>query len=166
MRKLMVLLLVVAAGVGAWWYASPLMTLKAMRDAGQAGDAETISSYIDYPALRADMKVEMETLITRQAANDPGPMGAAGAAFAKAIVGPMVDRLITPEAMATMFESAEAAEGAPLPALGGEKEMEIDRQGLSRFTARAEGEEAGLEFARDGWGWKLVGVDIGEGSRL
>ncbi|MBB3763358.1 DUF2939 domain-containing protein [Sphingomicrobium lutaoense] len=166
MRKLIALLLVIAIAVGGWWYASPLMTLKSMRDAGLAGDAEAVSAHIDYPALREDMKKEMSLLIARQAQTDPGPLGEAGTAFAQSIISPMVDRLITPESMAEMFDATRQAQGAPLPALGGEKELEIDRQSLNRFTARAEGEEAGLEFARDGLSWKLVGVDVGEGSSL
>lgn len=169
MKKLLGLVVLLAVLVGAWWFASPWWTLKEMRDAGKAGDAAAISAYIDYPALRDDMKAEMRGAMEAEAARRGMPgLGDAGAQFLSQMIEPAIDAMITPEAMEDVFSSAETAQGMPLPAFGGEEMPDIERKSLNRFVARPQpqpgqdGPMGGIEFARDGLGWKMVGIDLPE----
>ncbi|MCM8556439.1 DUF2939 domain-containing protein [Sphingomicrobium sediminis] len=158
MKKIIAILVVLAIAAGAWFYATPWMTLKSIRDAAVAGDADGVSEHVDYEALRADMKDE----IMAAAQAEQGVGAELSGALMEAVISPMIDQVVTPEALAVAFAEAERAEDAPLPALDGE--VEIDRQGLNGFIVRSKDDpgQAGFEFKRDGLGWKLVGVELPE----
>ena len=50
--------LILLAAVG-WILGSPYYTLWQMREAARANDADRLSAFVDYPALRADLKSEI-----------------------------------------------------------------------------------------------------------
>ena len=54
-----VMVLAMALAAAGWWFGSPWWTLREMRAAADAHDAARLSYYIDYPALRADLKGEL-----------------------------------------------------------------------------------------------------------
>ena len=70
---------VIALGV-AWYFASPWYTLKQMRSAAEANDAAALSSYIDYPSLREDLKSDLMAQMMAEASKDKSGFGALGVA--------------------------------------------------------------------------------------
>src|SRR5687767_13540531 len=97
-----VLILLIALA-GGWYAFSPGWTLRAMIDAARERDEAAFSSYVDYPALRADMKTELTARLQAQATRDPGPQGKLGLAVGMALLPPMVDRLVSPKAIEEAF---------------------------------------------------------------
>lgn len=81
--------LIVALSV-TWYFASPWYTLRQMRHAVQSNDADALSAYVDFPALREDMKSEIMAQVM-DAQKDTSGLGALGTAMATAMVGPMID---------------------------------------------------------------------------
>jgi len=172
MRKaLAVVLIVVVAAVG-WWYASPLWTLREMREAARDRDAAKLSAYVDYPALRADLKEDLRRYVTSQTAllGDADGRGGFAAQLAGAFVSPVVDAAVTPEGISTMFAAQSAQpsnsrgdaqrRGVPMPVSAPEQPI-IDREGIDSFKAYGKDPRKGaLVFHRSGLGWKLVGVDL------
>jgi len=159
-----VLLLIVA---GAGWYAfSPGWTVRAMVEAARAGDEARFSSYVDYPALRDDMKAELTSRLHEEAAKEGSPQAKAAAAMGLALMGPLVDRMVSPEAMNRAFtkiaaEAPAAGRGAKTGKSDEEGQPEIRRQGLNRFiVAGKDMPDAGLVFERRGLSWKLAGIDL------
>lgn len=131
------LLALAAAG---WWFGSPWWTLWRMREAAAAGDAGTLASYIDFPAVRASARAQLRPRL-----------GGLGAALAR----PAVDALVSPTALRlALLKKHERSDGAGL---------ELIRTGASEFRLHREGASGGkgdLVFRRHGLGWKLAEVRI------
>ena len=172
MKKLVLIgAVAVAALAGGWYYASPMLTLDGMRDAAQARDADKLSGYVDYEALRVDLKSEFRRAMMREMeGKEAEGFEALGMAIATALLDPMVDAMVSPEGMERLFERRAAEEKASgKPSLKGVAPGEdpiIERHGLDEFKVRnREDPDGALVFKRDGLGWKLSGVDLPDPSR-
>jgi hypothetical protein len=178
--------LLVALAFAAWYFASPAYTLSRMKSAAEANDSAALSAYIDFPALREDLKSEIMAQVTAELRRNPdAPFAGIGMAMAGAMVGPVVDGMISPAGLRTMFTLARPASrpaatppapgpAAPAPAPISRSEAGpaamrlaedpvIVRRGLSEFlVASRQDRRAGLVFRRHGLSWKLSGVDLAE----
>lgn len=161
------LLTVVLAGIG-WYVESPLYTLGRMKAAAQANDSEALSSYIDYPALRESLKSQiMARVQTDVSKNDQSGMGSFEAALAGAAIGPLTDAVVSPAGVRAVLLSKQREEaaraGAPNPPVQLGSDATIERHGLSEFEVRNLSNDGALLFKRDGFGWKLSGVELASG---
>src|SRR5438270_10342021 len=66
--------LIIAAG-GTWYLASPGWTLHQMKAAADANDPDALNSYIDYSALREDLKAEITGRMMAEAKKDRSAFG-------------------------------------------------------------------------------------------
>lgn len=156
--------LIIAAGV-TWYLASPAWTLHQMKAAADADDPETLNSYVDYPALREDLKDEIAAQMVTEAKKDRSGFGSLGLAIGTAMIGPMIDRLVTPAAMRAALiakrNEAEIKTAQPASALRIPDDPVIVRRGFSQFlVATRQQPNSGLVFKRHGLSWKLSGVDL------
>jgi len=126
------LLVLLAAG---WWFGSPWWTLWRMREAAQAGDAEALAAYIDFPALRASTRARLAPRL--------GPLGSA-------LARPAVDALVSPAALRLALLGR--SEG------GGPGEVELVRTAAGEFRVERGGRD--LIFRRHGLGWKLEEIRL------
>ena len=154
-------LALLAAG---WWLVSPWWSLRGMKAAAEAGDAAAFADYVDFPALRDDMKAELRAQLVAEARARGGAAAAAGAAFAAAFAGPAIDAFVTPEGVRAAFVAGAAhrAAGSPGAAafdLG--DDPDVTRRGVNEFLLhRADRPDTGLVFTRHGLGWKLSGIEL------
>jgi hypothetical protein len=157
--------LIIAAG-GTWYLASPQWTLHQMKAAADANDPDALDSYIDYPALRQNLKVEIRSEMIAQAKQDKSGFGPLGLAIGTAMVGPLIDRLVTPAAIREALiakrdqpltiTAPEAASALHLP-----NRPMIVRRGFSEFlVATKQQPNVGLLFKLHGLWWKLSGVEL------
>ncbi|MBP7242894.1 DUF2939 domain-containing protein [Amaricoccus sp.] len=155
----------VAAGV--WLLASPWWTLHEMRAAAEARNAEALAAHVDFPALRESLKSELAAAMMAEAAETQDGAAALGVALGAALIGPLVEGLVSPAGLRVMFASEASAGGAPVAGFGDEAAMTIDRDGLSGFrVVRRDGTGAGaLVFRRHGYAWKLSAVELPEGGQ-
>lgn len=167
--------LVIAALVG-WYELSPRYTLNEMRKAAAAGNAAKLSNWVDYEALKIDLKGELRREILLEANRqgvESNPITKFGTDLAVALVPVGVNMVVTPEAVQAMFDARSAASttgrGAGTKASGGVAVMPvgipkdnivIERSGLSEFKVRTKGKDGAAIFRRYGFGWKLAGVDM------
>jgi hypothetical protein len=106
MKKELVLLLVAVLAVGGYVAAGPWITVRAIRHALQAQDATALAEQVDFPAVRASLKAQMEDRLARAT----GPswqshlLGQAGLALAHGILETTVDAMVTPSGLAAMME--------------------------------------------------------------
>jgi hypothetical protein len=99
-----VLVIVVVAVLG-YGYASPYLALDRLKRAADERDAQTVSEYVDYPALRESLKDQIAGLLTRkiQARANGNPLAALGAMIGVALIGPLVDAYATPDGVAALL---------------------------------------------------------------
>ncbi|MGF6644696.1 DUF2939 domain-containing protein [Paraburkholderia sp. GAS82] len=99
-----VLVIVVVAVLG-YAYALPYLALDRLKRAADERDAQTVSEYVDYPALRESLKDQIAGLLTRkiQARANGNPLAALGAMIGVALIGPVVDAYATPDGVAALL---------------------------------------------------------------
>lgn len=157
--------LIIGAGV-SWYLASPDWTLRQMKAAADANHPEALNAYIDYPALREDLKVELKGQMIAEANKDKSGFGGLGLAIGKAIMGPVIDDLVTPDGIraALMTKRDKELTGATsraASALSVPNDPVIERRGFSEFlVASKKRPKSGLVFKRHGLSWKLSGVEL------
>ena len=169
-RRAVIIAIVVVAALAsgvAWEVASPWWTLKDMRNAAKAGDGNRLASYVDFPRVRADLR---EQLI--DAANEKIPARAFEAILGKhrvdRIIDPVINAIVSPKSLQVALDVApkgSASGNSAKPGCG------MKREDLSHFSVRcaklANG-QADLRFERQGFSWKLVGIDLPDeyGARI
>ena len=153
--------------------ASPYVAVHEMRAAARVHDAAKLGSYVDFAALRESLKrgVQAKLLGKERSENgDPTPANAMGAAVAAALLGPMVDVLITPESLTRLLQGQRPAKAAAGAVLGGQDkpgpsaalDTHFAYESLNRFVFSVkkqdtEDEPVDLVFYREGlFDWKLA----------
>jgi hypothetical protein len=137
-----------------------------MKAAADANDPDALNSYIDYPALREDLKAEIMGQMRAEAKKEKSGFGRLGLAIGTAMIGPVIDGLVTPAGMrAALIAKRDQAQIEPAPeavsALRLPDEPVIVRRGFSEFlVASKQQPTSGLVFKRHGLSWKLSGVDL------
>ncbi|MBB4842505.1 hypothetical protein HNP55_001020 [Paucibacter oligotrophus] len=155
-------------------FASPYLTLHQMRRAAQAQNAQGLSEHVDWPSLRDSLKTGVQARLAQQDLNEQGqPSRAAawGAAVAGALLGPLVDSLITPQSLGRLLQGQSpgaAALGFPPPSPAASEpgaqalEWSSHFEGINRFVFSlrkpgAEEDPIHLVLRREGLlGWKLA----------
>ncbi|WP_287495671.1 DUF2939 domain-containing protein [Pandoraea sp. CB10b_02] len=119
MRKLWIALvgLVVVLGL---LFGTPYYTLWRAREAANARDADALSAYVDYPAVRDSLKLSLHDELSRQMDKQRGnALGALALALGGWVSDRVVEALLTPQAVAAMLRGDSTglppAPGAPVP---------------------------------------------------
>lgn len=119
-NKIIVIAAALVALAAGWYFGSPRWTLWQMSRAAEARDSEKLAAYIDFPTLRETTKEQMKAKLAAKAQQGGGQdgFGAIGAMIGMAMIGPMIDGLLTPETMRVAFESAPDVGGSGVEAGG------------------------------------------------
>ncbi len=140
----LILAAMLIAVVAGWWFASPWLALKGMRDAATAHDERAFSTYVDYAAVRGSLVRQI---------GGKGVLGAVGRIGGGAASHVVVNSL----AMKAIFAMPEGKGDGPIRA----DNLEMHREGLNRFSmVPRDGRGPTLRFGRHGLGWKLTGVEL------
>jgi hypothetical protein len=137
-----------------------------MKAAADANDPDALNPYIDYSALREDLKAEITGQMKAEAKKDKSGFGGLGLAIGTAMIGPLIDGLVTPAGMrvALMAKRDQAQTEAATQAASAlhiPDDPVIVRRGFSEFlVASKQQPKRGLVFKRHGLWWKLSGVDL------
>ena len=161
---------------------SPFWAVHKLRKAAEAKDAVYITDSVDFPSFRESLKGALSAQMAKKAAasQEEGGFGAMGAAFGAMMVGPLVDALVTPEAVIGLMQGKDlgavsgeaAAGGAPEASTSQEEQLDnvstsMRYEGLNRFVVAVEDKDkkaASLVFQRHGlFSWKLSGVRLQDG---
>lgn len=151
-----------AVSAVVWHFASPHWTLKQVQAAAAARDAAALAEHIDFPALRDSLKAEAAAAMLAEAQADDG-LGPLGAALGAALLDPMIDGLVSPAGIATLFAD-ETGRGAGSPLATDFDAVAIERDGFSTFRVVGGPGAGALVFRRHGYAWKLAAVDLPPGA--
>ncbi|MBR2270403.1 DUF2939 domain-containing protein [Sphingobium sp.] len=173
-KGLIVAVILIIAGFGGWYFASPSIAMSGLRDAAVEGDREELKDRVDFPAVRESLKAQVRAhFVTEMQKEKDNPFAALGMAMAGAIVDPMIDGIVSPSGIKAMVQQGRMQTDArdANAAVQTEKkpvEWSIDRRGFDKFLAKPKTEagqnEPTLVFERDGLGWRLVDIEIPEGG--
>lgn len=154
--------LIIVASSALWYFESPAWTLKGMKDAAQSHDADALNAYVDYPTLRESLKQELTARMMAEARKDKSGLGALGMAVGSAVMGPMIDGLVTPAGMrAALLASSQVNSAPAASALHVPDKPVIVRRNFSEFIVTAKDQPtSGLVFKRHGLSWMLSGVEL------
>lgn len=110
LKKLAIAVLVAILCV--WYYATPYLAFAAMKAAADKKDAQALSEYVDYPAVRESLKATFKAKMAEQLAKgsaDANPFAALGMMLAGSLVDTLVDAMITPQGLANLMSAEQAA---------------------------------------------------------
>src|SRR5580700_10057533 len=92
--------------IAAYWYWSPFLVVHQLQLAAQNRDADALNEHVDYPKLRESIKNQYSDRLADRfghfadSDNDFATIGAAlGSMIGKAVVSPIVDALVRPDAI-------------------------------------------------------------------
>ena len=92
---------IVAIALGVLFYFSPLLALNSLRDAAIKGNKEKLSSLIDFPAVRENVKAQALSAINKGMEKEKdNPFAALGVMVSGAVADNIVNTFITPEGIA------------------------------------------------------------------
>ena len=150
--------------------ASPYITFHRIKQAADAEDLQALSSYVDYPALRENLKAHMLTAVgAKLDAEQDNPLASLGRAIATSAAEKMIDALITPENIALAIASGQLLQSKTLgtpdaaPTKDDINNYTASWQDWSHILVHKKGENKGYIFRRSaplGWEWKLAAVKM------
>lgn len=164
-------LCVAAAGL---LYASPYIALHQIGKAVERRDAQALSGYVDFPALRESIKGQMMARLQSQMSGSgdraSNPLAGFGQQLAQGLVSQFTEALVSPDGVMLMLEKGKpgkptdvAAAGVGVDTQGGppRKDYSVEYQGWSKVFVHPRGEPGGFIFRREGlMGWRLVAVKM------
>jgi hypothetical protein len=109
-KGLGVLVALVLIAVAAVYLASPLYAFHELKAAAESGDRERLEAMVDFPAVKDDLKRQVDSDATKLARRAQGvgyPIAAVIGALGAALGDRAIDKLVTPEAISIMVQYGE-----------------------------------------------------------
>jgi hypothetical protein len=98
------LIVIVVIAVLGFAYASPYIALNNLKRAADARDVQTVNEYVDFPALRDSLKLQIAGLLSRRlGADNNSKLATIGAMIGVTLIGPLVDAYATPDGVAALL---------------------------------------------------------------
>ncbi|MBJ6977769.1 DUF2939 domain-containing protein [Luteimonas sp. MC1895] len=159
----------------AWTASGPWRAVAGIRQAVDAGDARALARHVDFPALRASLKPQVQDRIVRAAGVEAqtGRFAAFGLTVATGLAAGVVDAMVTPTGLAALMEGRRVWDRAsnvpPASGSGGDAAPDatprprLRFESLSRSSAVVtldDGSELGLVLTRQGLRWRLSEIRL------
>ena len=175
MKKLVWVSVVTAVLLLAYAAAGPWLTINAIREAVRNEDSRALSKQVDFPALRASLRLQLADAIVREAGVEAQSslLGAMGLRLAGGAAGTGVDMMVTPVGLSALMRGqrlwslaggASPMRAGPDPARAAPLEDAHYRyHSPSRFTVTVRDDrDRPIEFVltRQGLRWKLSDIRL------
>lgn len=170
MKKIVGVLVALLVLFAAAYAGSPFWAARQFRNAAIAGDAAALERTTDFPAVRDGLKAQLTTSFAARMQGDPAlrnnPFAGLGAMLMPAIVGRMVDTLVTPDGLAAMVRQGKVGRDGPAANGNGDIHYSYAWRGLDRFAVTATaathpGEAPVFVWERRGlFSWKLTRLEL------
>lgn len=165
----------VLAALLAWTASGPWRAMAGIHQAVQAGDVAALARHVDFPALRASLKPQVQDRIVRAAGQDAqaGRFAAFGLTVATGLAGGLVDAMVTPVGLGAIIEGRKvwdrvgnvppASAGNPAVRPGPTPAPRLRLESASRASAVVvleDGSELTLVLTRSGMRWRLSEIRL------
>ena len=157
----------------AYVAAGPFLTVNAIREAVKSQNTAELSRHVDFPALRSNLKLQLDDYLVRRAGPEvqANAFGAIALRIASGMATGTVDAMVTPAGLAAMMggrtlwhrvggDPRAVSYAPPADPLEGAR---YRFESPSRFTATVldeSGEPVVFVLTRKGFGWKLSDVRL------
>ncbi len=169
-------LLAVVLGLVTYVVAGPYLAIHGIRTALAEQDTAKLERHVDFPALRVNLRAQVEDYIARRAGPEVSSnlLGAAALSIANQVLGRGVDTLVTPMGIAAILQGRATWKRTVGETVGGDtyappvpaeplKDAEHRYESLSRFTATvhdADGDPVVFVITRQGLRWRLTDIRL------
>ena len=131
-------LVITLIGLCSWLYAAPYIAVRNMGYAIEARDAVRLADYVEFPALKESLKATFAATFVADAdsASSSNPFAALGTALAVTMLNPMIDSLVTPEGLATLYRGEQPRPGSAgflSPTLDPSVDRSMSYENINRF---------------------------------
>lgn len=137
-------------------------------------ETDRLPDYVDFPALRENLKAVAMTAMSRSNEDVDNPFAKLGMVLASTFVNAIVEMMVSPAGLTSLINSGKPPDLQSLAEDERKKpaETKIDQQKIElglKYTAwdrvlifrEGQGEDGHFILHRDGlWSWKLVGINI------
>ena len=159
----------VVALAGAY-FGSPYLAVNSTAQAAKAGDTDKLNRLVDFPAVRDGLKADLSAAFMQRLNGGGQALSGLAAQLLPALVGKIIDTMVTPAGVAMMIDTGRAPSGgAPPPAgpgvnPGPKLHTSLNWRGLSQVSVDTESDKrpgASLIFTRQGlFAWKLTRIGL------
>lgn len=169
-------LLALVMGVATYVVAGPYLAIHGIRTALAEQDTAKLERHVDFPALRVNLRAQVEDYLARKAGPEVSSnlFGTAALSIANQVLGRGVDTLVTPMGIAAILQGRSTWKRAVGDTIGGDtyapavpaeplKHAEHRYESLSRFTATvhdADGDPVVFVITRQGLRWRLTDIRL------
>ncbi len=171
MKKIAGLILLVLIAVGLYAAVGPYIAMYSIKTGVENSDPEKISQYVDFPALRANLKGQLHSRILSGKALDSedNPVARAAKRLVSKMADGMVDALVTPAGLTKLVEG-ERRKQDPNPDSSSSsgkgksrflQNASFQYDSLSEFSVRTKDDknrEIRFILTRNGLSWKLSNI--------
>src|SRR5689334_15484048 len=167
MKRTVLVLSILVAGLAAWFYLSPRLAARHLQDAARAGDVEALSELVDFPLVREQLKADLkasllESTSKRDSANPFGTALAAG--LGGLLVDGLVNQFVSPSGIAALvrYGSTDSTHRQREPQLS----THMRYRDASTFAVTVRDAERPLSdtvtlvFRRSGISWRLARLEM------
>jgi hypothetical protein len=153
--------------LAAYFALGPYLTLMKLKRGVEKRDAEAVAECIDFPALRQSLKGQLQTVVSQRLEGENNPLAALAAGFAVSVADGLVDRMVSPDGLATLMAGQKPALVGGPPAVGApaRKPLEGATFGYAAFgefvvDVPTQGGNIRFVLTRSGLDWKLSRIEI------
>ena len=154
-------------------YASPYWTLHQMKTAIAGKDADALSEYIDFPAVRDSFKGQMMAMMNKRMPSsgaENNPFAAMGQMMGVALIEQVVNAAVSPAGVMAMMEAgkvkpdAHPAQDADRSTAREKIDYSVDYRGWNKVAVSTSKQDAGhFILKRTGlWSWQLSAIELPE----
>ncbi len=180
MKKWMLAAILILLALGGYVVAGPYMAYAGIRDAVETKNTAKLSRHVDFPQLRANLKIQLDDYMVRRAGADAQAslLGAFAVRVASGLAGAAVDTMITPAGLSAILEGRSVVHRVagdtgsdafrPAPPVNPLRDPSYRFESTSRFSATIpgdDGEDVDLVLTRNGLRWKLTNIRLSEPAR-
>lgn len=177
-KKVWLSLIAVLVLFGTWFYFTPHLTVHSIGLAVKAKDVEKLSTYVDFPAVRENLKASLKAQVSEKMARElqDNPFASLGVALASTLINPLVNGLLTPEGLAQLLQgqlpdnTTHSNTIEHYDATSDERQLDpatetsMSYESFDRFAVtitRAGSKPIGFVLHRDGlFSWKLAEIRL------
>ncbi|APD09030.1 MULTISPECIES: DUF2939 domain-containing protein [Thermus] len=151
-------LVLIAAGLGAYLWASPYLFLRELQEAILAGDRARLERMVDFPRVREGLKAQINAQLLKELEKTQDPFAGLGYVFAAGLINAFVDAFLTPEGLAAIGTGAEPGQ-APKEEV---RNWRLKYQDFrTAYIHHPNDPQSRLYLERQGlFGWRVVRIDL------
>jgi hypothetical protein len=167
-KKSLVVLLIGALAVGAWFYWAPRAAARDLRKAAMTGDVEELRRLVDFPLVQEQLKADLKANMMRSidTTQSSGLAGTLAAGFGGMMVDGLVTQVVSPSGIAALVRYGRAGSSTTADTRPPELITRTRYEGLNTFVITARNAKSQLAdtinfvLRRRGLSWQLVRVVV------